>query len=289
MKADRLPYFLMTAKTLHIGKAAKALNISPSAISHCISALEEELGTKLFEKVGKNIFLTPKGKLLAKRADEVLHTLRCLQEEIQSPEVELEGQVRIGCVHGLLHHWVVPRCSHIYSQFPKLGVELYSLRSAQIVEQVASGTLDFGICFSPTAHPLLAQTVLRQEPLQIAVREEHPILKTKKSTWARALSKIPCATPKAFQGIEVCEDHPALKKAGVTSSTTLTFDSYDVAAKAIQTEDFWALLPACFIEWYGLRSLNLDGFHAVAQVALINLKNRPVSKIQNMFMDFLSS
>ena len=50
MKLDQLTYFLEAARHEHIGKAAKAVAISPSAISHSISALEKELGRPLFKK-----------------------------------------------------------------------------------------------------------------------------------------------------------------------------------------------------------------------------------------------
>jgi LysR family transcriptional activator of glutamate synthase operon len=58
MKIDQLIYFAETAKEEHIGRAAKILGISPSAISHSIASLEGELQLKLFQKKGKNIFLT---------------------------------------------------------------------------------------------------------------------------------------------------------------------------------------------------------------------------------------
>ena len=72
MKLDQLTYFLEAARQEHIGKAARILAISPSAISHSIAALEEELGAPLFERKGKYIFLTNRGRRLMERAAELL-------------------------------------------------------------------------------------------------------------------------------------------------------------------------------------------------------------------------
>ncbi len=55
MTLDQLQYFVEAARRQHIGQAARFLNISPSAISHSIAALEEEFGQSLFEKQGRQI------------------------------------------------------------------------------------------------------------------------------------------------------------------------------------------------------------------------------------------
>ena len=62
MEFLQLRYFVELAKREHLTQVAEAMYVSPSAISSSISRLEEELGVKLFDRVGRNIKLSPYGK-----------------------------------------------------------------------------------------------------------------------------------------------------------------------------------------------------------------------------------
>lgn len=278
MKFDQLQYFLEVSKTQHVGKAAKILHISPSAISHSISALEDELGHALFERFRKNIYLTLYGKKLAQRAEKVLLDLRQMREDLQSGSVEWEGRFKIGCSHGLLPKWVIPRWNKIQNAHKKIEVEFYSLRSAQVVQDVAQGELDLGICFAPTSNPFIAIEKICGERLEIAVRKGHPLLKEKPQRLAQRLSEIECASPKAFQGIEVCENYPQLKKFGVRSQVSFIFDSYDVAVSRIQSSESWCLLPSSFIRWNKLESVPLPGWKEETFIAAITPNRRPPAR-----------
>src|SRR3989338_3090305 len=108
MKLEQLTYFLEAAKTEHIGQAAKALAISPSAISHSISLLEEELGRELFIKKGKRIFLTSHGKILMERTSRLLNEVQAIQEEIKSESAELQGNYKLAASHDLCLRVLTP-------------------------------------------------------------------------------------------------------------------------------------------------------------------------------------
>ena len=289
MKTDQLFYFLAAAKSQHIAKAAKQLHISPSAISHSISSLESELGLELFEKVGKNIYLTNKGKLLAERSQDILDMINKTKEDLQSDDIELTGKLRLATTHGLLHRWIVPSLSKLLNQHPKIEIECFSLRSSQVVEQVAQGSLDFGICFSPTETPMISSQVISHEQLHIAVRDRHPLLKAPEQQLAKLISSYSCAAPKAFQGIEICIDHPSLKKAAINSNPQFIYDSYDAAAVMVQQSDLWALMPDIFIKCYKLKPLHVPKFSAQTTINLITPKGRPLLKMARLFIESLGS
>ena len=97
MKLEQLRYFAEVARTEHVGKAAKALHISPSCISHSISALEKELGRELFDRLGKNIVLTEWGKRLAVRAGDVFKLVSTLEDESRVHEFTLGDGCETSC------------------------------------------------------------------------------------------------------------------------------------------------------------------------------------------------
>src|SRR5687768_11295909 len=72
MNFDRLRTFRALSESLHFRKTADKLHISQSAVSQQISALEDELGVMLLERIGRRTFLTPAGKVLVDEAGKVL-------------------------------------------------------------------------------------------------------------------------------------------------------------------------------------------------------------------------
>ncbi|MDO8473388.1 MAG: LysR family transcriptional regulator [Dehalococcoidia bacterium] len=243
MKPDQLRYFLEAARHQHIGKAARAIPISAIAVSHSIAALEEELGRELFLKRGKRIFLTSHGKLLMERAERLLRDIEAVREDLASDDVDLRGHYKLAATHVLCAEVLAPAWARLQRGNPRLTAELYTLRSAQVASDVATGAIDFGLCLSPQPHPAFESKVIHEGVMEIVVRKNHPILKVRPAARVRALSAYPAALPKAFQGIDNCESHPMFAKFGLNPRATLLFDSYDVAAAQVAGSEAWSLMP----------------------------------------------
>ncbi len=73
LELRQLRYFVEVAEREHISEAAEHLHVAQSAISRQIANLEEELGTPLFERIGRNVKLTPIGKIFLE------HTITALK------------------------------------------------------------------------------------------------------------------------------------------------------------------------------------------------------------------
>lgn len=241
MKFDRLLYFLAVARHQHVGKAAKQLHISPSAISHSIHALESELNCKLFEQKGRRITITDTGRVLQERAEALLAQADKLREEITSAPLKLSGTIRVGASHLLSSTLVVSAFAKLHQQYPDLHCEILTHRSANVVDLVLAGELDLGVCFSPQNHVALETKPLCDGKLVVAVRKRHPILKEK--TPIKHLSKYPAVLPKSFRGIEVCEKHPMFKKHGIIARPICLYDNYNIALQLLQVTNGWSLVP----------------------------------------------
>src|SRR5262245_25276341 len=108
MTLDQLRYFCATAHYEHVGKAARAIAISPSALSHASSSLEAELGHRLFVRQGKRIFLSAHGRELQARASSLLASAEELREALASDTVALQGHFRLAGTHGLAAALLAP-------------------------------------------------------------------------------------------------------------------------------------------------------------------------------------
>lgn len=240
MKLDQLQYFVETARRQHIGQAATYLNISPSAISHSIAALEEEFGKVLFEKQGRQIKLTHNGKLLLDRAEFILSEVVRIQEDLSTGQTIQRGHYRIAATHLIASEFLTPAWFEIQSKHSSLTGTLHSMKSGEVISKVVSGEIDLGFCFSPHSGTNHEQELIHTGQLVLSFGKKHPFLKDKK---IEELSRFPCTSALAAQGIDNCENHPIFRKLKITQKITNLFDSYDIAIEALKSNTTWTLLP----------------------------------------------
>src|SRR5260221_1294800 len=155
MTLDQLRYFLAAARFEHVGRAARSVAISPSAVSTAIAALEAELGCQLFRREAKSIILNDQGKYLRAELETVFDHLATIRKNLQCAAVAIQGTYRLGSSHSLAtlllaHAWISLQREH-----PKLDAELCSMWTATALREVVHGTIDLALVFSPLRHPEL--------------------------------------------------------------------------------------------------------------------------------------
>src|SRR5258706_3890917 len=96
MNLDRLRTFRALSETLHFRKTADRLHVSQSAVSQQISALEDELGVLLVERIGRRTFLTPAGKALADETGKVLAAVDRAAEAVRAFRAGDVDPLRLG-------------------------------------------------------------------------------------------------------------------------------------------------------------------------------------------------
>lgn len=144
-----LKYFLATARTENISRAAEALNISQPALSRQLMDLEEELGVKLLSRSKRRTTLTEAGYLLKKRAEEIEELVDKTVEELTHADAEVGGSVRIGCAETAGMRIIAETVQALRQDYPKVRVHLYSLDDSGVKERLEKGTLDFGVLVEP--------------------------------------------------------------------------------------------------------------------------------------------
>lgn len=95
MELLQLKYFQTVAYTEHISKAAEQLKIAQPSLSLTIKRLENELGTNLFERKGRNIKLSSAGKILLKHVNRIFTEIENAQTEIQLEEHQISDTITL--------------------------------------------------------------------------------------------------------------------------------------------------------------------------------------------------
>lgn len=168
MNFKSLQYFLMVAEELNVTKAAKRLYITQQSLSAHISALEKDLGIKLFERTPA-FSLTYAGTRLESFARKVLDLEQQIYSEMDDIAGHRRGAVCIGISHtcGLA---ILPRIlPAFYDKNPLIEVTVLEGNSAELEDYLKHGQIDLMIVFTPIGLDSVEITPLAFERLLLLV------------------------------------------------------------------------------------------------------------------------
>ncbi len=145
MNLDRLRTFRAVAETLHVRRAAARLHLSQSAVSQQVSALEAELGVMLLERIGRRIYLTAAGRLLAAESEKVFAAHDRMLEAVRAEGSGDAGTLRLGASTTPGVYLVPQALGRLRSALPRVEVSFRIANSAAIARDLVANELDLGV------------------------------------------------------------------------------------------------------------------------------------------------
>lgn len=149
MELRVLRYFLTVAKEQSFTKAAEQLHITQPTLSRQLAAFEEELGTTLFVRKGKNITLTEEGILLKRRALEILDLEERTLEELKKADEVIEGTVTVGCGEFTVVETLAQICKKYKEKYPLVQIAIHTATADTVYEMMEKGLVDIGLFMEP--------------------------------------------------------------------------------------------------------------------------------------------
>lgn len=124
MDWDRLRIFHAVADAGSLTHAGDSLQLSQSAVSRQIRALEEALDTVLFHRHARGLILTEQGELLFEATKAMSRSLDAASARIRDTEDEVVGELRVTTTTGFGTLFLAPRLTTLYAQYPDLKIDL---------------------------------------------------------------------------------------------------------------------------------------------------------------------
>ena len=124
MDWDKLRIFHAVAEAGSFTHAGEGLNLSQSAVSRQISALEESLNVSLFHRHARGLILTEQGELLYRTAHEVFAKLAMTEAQLTESKDRPKGQLKVTATVALGSTWLTPRMGEFLEIYPDVAVEL---------------------------------------------------------------------------------------------------------------------------------------------------------------------
>ncbi|WP_284140246.1 LysR family transcriptional regulator [Virgibacillus sp. LDC-1] len=145
MELRQIKYFIEVAKREHVTEAANALHVAQSAVSRQIFNLEAELGVELFIREGRNVRLTPMGRIFLDHMEQAMNVIyNALQvvEEYMEPE---RGTIHIGYTSSMASYLLPTAISAFRVQYPNVKFELNQGAYHELIDWVHRGNINLAL------------------------------------------------------------------------------------------------------------------------------------------------
>ncbi len=158
--------------------AAKDLYLTQSAVSHAMKALEDEVGCRLLDRVGKRVLLTQAGEQFLRHAEKIIREMEVARTGLETLTNWGHGRLRVGASTTACQY-VLPTVMREFKQsFPKCMIKIAPGDHADQMELLRSNQIDLAIMLEPVGTTEFSFVPLFDDELRFLVAPLHP--------WARA-------------------------------------------------------------------------------------------------------
>jgi DNA-binding transcriptional LysR family regulator len=289
MEMSQLRTFREVAETLNFTRAAARLNLTQSAVSHQIKALEQELGEPLFIRAKRGVKLSEAGKVALDYARRILDDAAALRERLSGGQHAPTGRVRVAAATQAFVHLFAPLFESFMRDHPGIEVSFRTTASTdQTVADIQNGAADVGFASLPVYSPALQLTELFEDELVVIVGHAH-----------RLAGRSACTVDEIRQERLILFE----RGASIRRATDQFFNKVGAApATALESNDTYfiklmverglgiSLLPAWAVRdevrWGWLAQLQIKGHRLRRTVAILSLGRFQPSPTR-AFVDFM--
>ena len=175
MNDRQLFYFIVIAEEKSIGRAAKQLPLTVSALSRQIRSLEEELGVPLFDRTTSGLELTPAGNTLLEHARTLRAQIEQAKSDVQRVGTALVGQLDVGGIGSTMLHHVPQILKRFRRYYPGITTVMHSLPLSQQFELLRHGKLTMSFDRVSQVPQELVVELVREESPYVALPANHPL------------------------------------------------------------------------------------------------------------------
>jgi DNA-binding transcriptional LysR family regulator len=286
MNLDQIRNFYEVAVHRSFTLAAEKLFRTQPAISTQVRMLEEELGEKLFDRIGKKVCLTQAGELLFGYAERLLR----LHDEAKLAITELNasprGKILIGANEATCLY-VLPQLFALFKEkYPEVQISIYRNFSKKVVDKILENQLDFGIVTLPVPDRDLHVMPIAEDELWLITSPGHP-LADRTTVALEDVVSYPFIFHKAGTTRErlVKQLGPLWEKMNIS----MELASIETIKKFVSIGMGISIVPKSYVsdemERGTLRLVRMRNFKLIRKLGLIHRKNRYMSHASKAFLD----
>ena len=174
LDSRQLRAFLMLAHKGSFTSAAKELNLTQSAISHAVKALEEDVGCRLLDRMGKRVLLTQAGEQFLYRAEKIFEEMSAARADLETLSRWGQGRLRIGAGAMACQYILPPVLREFQKKFPECRLNIDPGDTTELVDALSANEIDIAMTLEPANEPSLEFRSLFTDELVFLVDPKHP-------------------------------------------------------------------------------------------------------------------
>ena len=175
MTLEQLRIFVAVAERQHVTEAARALNLTQSAVSNAIAALEERHAVRLFDRVGRGIQMNATGSSFLVEARGVLARAQAAEAALADMGALRRGRLAIFASQTIASYWLPRRLAAFHLRHPGIELDLAIGNTGEAAAAVLEGTAELGFVEGEIDAPALDRSVIGVDRLLLLVTPDHPL------------------------------------------------------------------------------------------------------------------
>jgi DNA-binding transcriptional LysR family regulator len=285
-----LQAFLAVADTQSFSRAAEQLHLTQPAVSKRIATLESQVGTRLFDRIGRRIALTEAGSVLLPQARRILFSVEDSRRALANLSGQVGGKLTLATSHHIGLHRLPPLLKQYTQRHPEVTLDLHFLDSEQAYQGVLDGTLEMAVVtLAPHPHEQLQVVELWRDRLCFACAIDHPLThQVSQSVLSLTdLCEYNCVMPgaKTFTGSLIAQ---RFSQAGLELPVSMATNYLETLKMMCSVGLGWSLLPEKMID-SELIELTVDTPPIYRPLGYLVHTNRTLSNAARMMIEELEN
>jgi DNA-binding transcriptional LysR family regulator len=247
LNLNDLHAFLAVAESQSFSRAASRLHLTQPAVSKRVQALESALGARLFDRVGKQVYLTDAGRTLRPRAESLLRQAQDTQRLLQELGDQVSGSLGLVTSHHVGLHRLAPVLRAFTRRYPDVQLDIRFEDSEAAHDLIRRAESEIAVVtLNPAGAGELSVTQLWHDPLCFTVAEDHPLAKAGHPLGYAELAASRPVLPGlgTFTGRIVTD---AFAAAGIELRPNLATNYLETIAMLVGIGLGWSVLPRSMI------------------------------------------
>ncbi|MFT5504665.1 MAG: DNA-binding transcriptional LysR family regulator [Gammaproteobacteria bacterium] len=285
MQFSQIHAFLAVADRQSFSLAAEKLFITQPAVSKRISQLEESLGLRLFDRIGKKSLLTPDGIAFLPHAEQILNSIDVFQTERSEQNQNPTGTLTLATSHHIGLHRLPSILREFKKRFPQVDLDLHFMDSEDACAAIIDNNMEIAVVTLPeSVDERLVLDEIWRDSMQIVLASDHS-LAHETMIQQEQLLKYPAILPS--QGTFTRKIINRLFDVHRERLKIILETNYLETIKVMVSANLgWSMLPVNMLD-KSIVAIPLSGVDIVRPLGIVTLRKRTLSLSSLAMIDLL--
>jgi len=288
MEFHQLRYVCAIAETGSFSRAAERCQIAQPSLSQQVLKLEEDLGVRLFDRLGRSIRITEAGRAFLPHARSILEQMETARSSVADKNRGVHGSVAVGAIPTIAPYLMPRYAAGFTKKYPEAKLRIVEETTPILVEGLRDLSIDLAILALPLRHKDLEFLPIRVEPLFVALPKDHP---------RAATESIPLKSLRGEPFVMLRDGHcfrdlsiTTCNHARITPNIAFETDQFSSVLGMVAAGVGISLVPEMAIDRNsGCRYVGLSDTCATRTIVAAVLRGRSFNRVQQNFLAAISN